>query len=450
MRHALVFWLSTVAFCTAQVTPSGTLEGLWLGTLGSGESSTRLACWFEKTSAGATTGMMSDVASGNASIIGSVVLMGDSIHFEVKGISGMFEGTLLPNRMRIDGVWTQRGVRRPMVLERSQKHSANLPAYQGADVFVPKAPTTVQAGGRDWLYYELHITNWSDLEMTLMHLEILIGDSVVPIGEEGLKKLAIGAGTKLAPWARSVILLAPSGDGFPNSVRHRLTFRLAGEAQPRTVECGATPVERGPIKIAPPLSGAGWQAMNGPDGGSRHHRGVLLAPKGRITIPQRFAFDFTLQHSGSAVGDSLGESGHPSYGAPILAVADGTVVSVLDGVPDNVPDDIFAAIPITLENAFGNRVTLDLGGGSYATYGHLKTGLRVKAGDKVRAGQVLGLIGNSGNSSGPHLHFQVTDGPDPLDSEGIPFVFRSFGQNGKHLSDQMPLDGWVIDFSGRP
>jgi murein DD-endopeptidase MepM/ murein hydrolase activator NlpD len=98
---------------------------------------------------------------------------------------------------------------------------------------------------------------------------------------------------------------------------------------------------------------------------------------------------------------------------------------------------------------YGNRVTLDLGLDRYATYGHMQPGLRVKAGDKVRAGQLLGLIGNSGLSGSPHLYFQVTDGPDPIASEGIPLVFTSFSRNGTQYSDEMPMNGWIIAFPER-
>ncbi len=70
---------------------------------------------------------------------------------------------------------------------------------------------------------------------------------------------------------------------------------------------------------------------------------------------------------------------------------------------------------------------LDLGGGHFALYAHLQPqSLKVKTGDKVRAGQVLGLVGNSGNSDLPHLHFQIVDADSPLGAEGVPYVLKSF------------------------
>jgi len=89
-------------------------------------------------------------------------------------------------------------------------------------------------------------------------------------------------------------------------------------------------------------------------------------------------------------------------GAEVVAAADGKVLVVVDGVPENQPgtkDDSF--VP-------GNVVAVEHGPGEIAHYCHLAPGsMRVKPGDVVRAGQVIGLVGNSGNSSEPHLHFHV-------------------------------------------
>jgi murein DD-endopeptidase MepM/ murein hydrolase activator NlpD len=83
-------------------------------------------------------------------------------------------------------------------------------------------------------------------------------------------------------------------------------------------------------------------------------------------------------------------------------------------------------VPITLETVGGNHVIIDIGGGRYAFYAHLQPhSIRVKLGDKVKRGQVLGLVGNSGNSTEPHLHFHMSDASSPLGSEGIPYAFET-------------------------
>jgi murein DD-endopeptidase MepM/ murein hydrolase activator NlpD len=105
----------------------------------------------------------------------------------------------------------------------------------------------------------------------------------------------------------------------------------------------------------------------------------------------------------------------------VLAVADGKVVEVKDGIVENVPNQP-PVVPITLETVAGNHINLDLGGGVYAMYAHLQPGsLKVKLGDTVKRGQVIALLGNTGNSTEPHLHFQLMDRNSPLMSEGLPY-----------------------------
>jgi murein DD-endopeptidase MepM/ murein hydrolase activator NlpD len=97
-------------------------------------------------------------------------------------------------------------------------------------------------------------------------------------------------------------------------------------------------------------------------------------------------------------------------------------------------------------------VIIDLGGGHFAFYAHFQPGsLRVKLGDRVKRGQVLGLVGNSGNSTEPHLHFHVSDANSPLATEGIPYVFDAFELRGDDKSvskrkGQMPGENKVIGF----
>jgi murein DD-endopeptidase MepM/ murein hydrolase activator NlpD len=117
-------------------------------------------------------------------------------------------------------------------------------------------------------------------------------------------------------------------------------------------------------------------------------------------------------------------------------VADGLVVGVMDELPDQVPGSVTA--DISAQNAGGNYVVVDIGNGRFAFYAHLQPGSpRVKPGDAVTRGQVLGLLGNTGNSDAPHLHFHVMAAPSPLVSNGLPFVFRSFDSEGTVTS---PLD----------
>ncbi len=107
-----------------------------------------------------------------------------------------------------------------------------------------------------------------------------------------------------------------------------------------------------------------------------------------------------------------------AYGEPVLAVGDGTVVTAIDGVPDSVLG------VLNPYSAIGNAVFVQHPSGLYSVYAHLQPGsVRVKPGKRVTSGQVLGLVGNSGNSSEPHLHFQMQDGPRFESSWGVEMVF---------------------------
>jgi murein DD-endopeptidase MepM/ murein hydrolase activator NlpD len=86
----------------------------------------------------------------------------------------------------------------------------------------------------------------------------------------------------------------------------------------------------------------------------------------------------------------------------------------------------------------GNTVVLDLGDGQFAHYAHLQPGsVIVKEGQRVRRGEPLARIGNSGDARWPHLHFQVTTRPGVMSSEGLPFVLDQFHAKG-------PSGNWSI------
>src|SRR5262249_36945530 len=219
----------------------------------------------------------------------------------------------------------------------------------------------------------------------------------------------------------------------PATIIHRFNFKVGGYPDELSLDCARASVSKRPVLISPPLRGAEWLAANGPSNSSGHRR-ALVPVNGGAHIAQRFAIDFVqLREDGRTFsGDQKDNKNYRCYGADALAVADGTVVAIKDGIPENVPGVNSRAVPITLETIGGNHIILDIGGSNYAFYAHLQPGsLKVKVGDKVRAGQVLGLVGNSGNSTEPHLHFHVANSNSPLGSEGVPYAYASFEVQGK-------------------
>ncbi len=188
--------------------------------------------------------------------------------------------------------------------------------------------------------------------------------------------------------------------------------------------------------VGPPLSGKGWIAFNGRCQPGSVHRGAGLPVNGKIYFAQRFAIDWMrINPEGKMVhGDPLKVESYVDYGAPVLAVADATVVATGDGLNDQIPGKLPDRKTMDIDNVDGNHIILDLGNGNYALYAHLQKGsLRVKQGDRVHRGQVLALLGNTGNSSAPHLHFQLMSGPSSLGANGLPYKITSFQVVG-HVS----------------
>lgn len=342
--------------------------------------------------------------------------------------------------------------------------------------------------GKTHLVYELALTNTLSQDITLTSLAVRDGDRTLL----ELPADKIGAWTRLFGTPSATMLLGPAqsayvwldvalADGTP--VPERLTHALGISLRqpqppliPATLTENVAPVavqKRRPIVVAPPLTGAGWLDVNGCCGVSAH-RGALNPINGQAWAAERFAIDYVqLTPDGRLfTGASTDLASFPYFAADIHAVADGAVVAVVDGMPEQVP---FASRSgLTLDQYPGNHVVQDLGNGNYALYAHLQTGsIAVKPGDRLAAGQVLARLGNTGNTDAPHLHFHVMSTPDPLRSDGLPFVFSSFDLQGtlpdagdalmagqpvalppptasRPQRDVMPLDNDLMTYAANP
>jgi murein DD-endopeptidase len=258
------------------------------------------------------------------------------------------------------------------------------------------------------------------------------------LGRPGIVPSSPSDRTRLGGGMRGVTWIwAPvDAQNPPSSVRHRITVEEASGAdsgRTHVFEGGSVAVSRDIAVIGPPLRGGAWMTANGPSNESGHRR-ALIPIGGMPAIAQRFAIDYVrVDTTGRTVnGDRARNENFYAENADAIAVADGIVVATKDSIPENIPGPTSRAVPITLETVGGNHVILDIGGGRYAFYAHLRPGsLRVKTGDRVKRGQVLGLVGNSGNSTEPHLHFHLADANSPLGSEGIPYVHESFELVGR-------------------
>jgi hypothetical protein len=344
--------------------------------------------------------------------------------------------------------------------------SGQTPNAPEADHFTPvvASPLTnstrpfLATDGKYHLVYELVVTNSRPTTATLKSIEVLdggkaAGDTSAVIasydGEHLLSRLHMMSN---APAGKPEIefngtrlfLIDVAFDTraqVPTRLLHRISLLGAATPAPAPVTPVALSYTLAPleisqkqIEIGPPLAGKGWVALNGCCEVGGAHRATALAVNGGVYFAQRFAIDWLrLDDDGHLVkGDPANVHNYADYGADVLAVADGTVVSTLNTLEDQVPGKMPDPATITIANVDGNHVVLDLGGGVFAFYGHMQKGsVTVVPGQTVKRGQVLGKLGNTGNTSAPHLHFHLMEGASVLGSNGIPYEIDSFALAGR-------------------
>jgi Peptidase family M23 len=319
--------------------------------------------------------------------------------------------------------------------------------------------------GKYHVVYELVVTNTKPTPATLKKVEVLDARSQ---GMQSTAAVASYEGDALVSRLRTLAntpanspeiefggtrlflidLTFDSQAQIPGRLQHRFTLTGASGPAPTPMTPAALSYTVAPLElhaqlpeIGPPLAGKRWVAINGCCAAGGAHRGSGLAANGWIYYGQRFAIDWMrLDDAGRLVhGDPADVHNYSCYGVDVLAVADGTVVQVLDALGDQPPGKLPDPKTMTVENVLGNHVILDLGGGVYAFYAHMEKGsIRVAEGQRVKRGEVLGKLGNSGNTSAPHLHFHLMEGPSALASNGIPYVIDSFALAGRIPAEKNP------------
>jgi hypothetical protein len=319
--------------------------------------------------------------------------------------------------------------------------------------------------------YELHLTNFGPTPLALSRIDVFDADAgtVEPVATfkaEQLKTMAqpLGGRTLSDPNEKLVIASGQTALVFmsvPFNRDSHLPARLLHRVSTvdSVVEGAVIGTHHTELHVlGPAVEGPNWLAADGPsnDEDNHHRRGVVILD-GQAVDSRRYAIDWEQRRDGASFsGDARDVRSYYSYGKAVLAVADGQVVTARDGLPDNIPghgESFHPSVPITLETVAGNTITLDLGGGQFAYYMHLQPGsLHVKSGDHVRRGQVVAIIGASGDAREPHLHFEVTTSSKLLAGEGVPYLIdryrcRSVSDGLLELRIQeLPLNGSVIIF----
>jgi hypothetical protein len=293
--------------------------------------------------------------------------------------------------------------------------------------------------GKRHIVYELALTNVTGGDVRFEKLKVVDPDSGATLAELGpdelAKRVTPGASRghetrELTAFQFAVVFLhvaLSEGAAVPARIIHEITADFAVIGADMTLQIGeGSVVATAPVVLGPPLLGKGYVAADGCCDSIRHVR-ALLSLDGKFYLAQRFAIDWEQidDENTLVAGDIKVPANYHIYGKPILAVADGTVVGTRNDLQDQIPGALPANLP--LDEADGNFVVLDIGSGSFVNYAHMRPGsVKVKLGDKVRRGDQLGEVGNTGNSQAPHLHLHVMDSASPLASNGLPFTFDSF------------------------
>jgi hypothetical protein len=308
----------------------------------------------------------------------------------------------------------------------------------------PGEAAILDGAGHKHSAYEIYLTNFATTPIKIDQVQVTgkangremtletdtdkkLASMYVPLG--GVKS----DGPQLSPGQTAVIFIFPdfvTEQGIPESFETAIKMESHGEHSGSgtihgpSIKLNPAP----PIVIQSPVRGKNWSAANGPSNTSPHRRAIIPV-NGLPKIGQRYAIDWLQlgDDNSSFTGPKDKNSSYLAWDQEIHAVGDGKIVEVKDGIPENVPNSDKLAVQMTYDTLPGNHIIEDLGGGHFAAYAHLRPGsLKVKTGDTVHTGDVIAHLGNTGNSSEPHLHFQVCDAPSFLNSEGLPFAIDQY------------------------
>ena len=326
---------------------------------------------------------------------------------------------------------------------------ASVTAPARVEIETPEPPTPAVIDSQRVLIYELHITSFARTPLELRRIEVLGREAplLATYRDSALAALlqTVGAPmhepaqdpTRLEPGRRVVAYLwvpVSRHGAVPDTLVNRVVCSPADSAaapQDETVAEASVPVRRAEaVVLSPPLPAGIWLAGDGPSNDSPHRR-ALAALAGRTYIAQRFAIDWMLigPNGDTHRDDATRNENYWGFDQPVFAVADAEVTEVVDSIPDHAPHVLPGTV--TLANIAGNHVILRIAPHRYVLYAHLEHGsVRVRSGERVRRGQTIAKLGDSGQATAPHLHLDVVDGNSVLGAEGVPWVLSSYEDLG--------------------
>lgn len=180
-------------------------------------------------------------------------------------------------------------------------------------------------------------------------------------------------------------------------------------------------------KLIPPFRGT-WMVSNG--GRTVDTNNHMKFVDGDGPKNQLYAYDFRRGHTGN--GEKLED--YDVFGEEVLAPGDGVVIQVIDGAIDVLPGEYDRGVGV------GNMVIIDHRNGEYSLLCHFKhNSIRAKVGDHVKKGDLMGLCGNTGNTSEPHIHFNLQDGPRMHTAKALPAQFDRINVDGEVKTKCEPI-----------
>jgi murein DD-endopeptidase len=362
------------------------------------------------------------------------------------------------------------------------------------DISVRERPTAVLLSDGRWhVAYGVFIASWMDRDVRIQSVAVRDANSSVLVALYDSSALANPFRQRATYYVESAassfanLLLAhgrtafvsvdfvvPGPGALPLEIQHLVTFapdsllamrRDDGSVSTELIARSEPRATGQPVRvIAAPVRGGPWRCANGL-AYDNAHSSLYPYRTSAMRVPQRFGCDFfKVDSAGNTLPnpfpDTIANAMFYGYEQPVVAVADGEITHVTDGVPENVPQadgSTRMPVPLTNETVSGNWIALRIADNTYAFYAHLKPGsIRVRNGQRVRRGEVLGLLGNSGNAVGPHLHFHLGNRNALNESDAVPYVFHTFelltkesgafGKQGEHRSGQLLGNGASVRF----
>ena len=312
---------------------------------------------------------------------------------------------------------------------------------QSLEMNIPFVSAPVKINGEKIAYYEIHLTNFSNDSIVLKKLEIIdcVDSKIIASFNHDELESKFSLNEKSAKDFKDTLPANASGviylevvlktDNSDMRLKHRLGAEITRNNKSKLLSVRGADIRltsKPPIILGAPLGDGFWAAVYDPSW-ERGHRRVFYTVDGKARLPGRFAIDFIkLDAQGKyAAEDENFVKNWFGYASEVIAVKNGTVASTSSDFSES--PTLSEHPKYSPEKAAGNYVSLNIGNHLIAFYEHLKPGsIRVKPGQKVKKGDVIALVGFTGQTTGPHLHFHVADENSSLGAEGVSFAFENF------------------------